>query len=978
MSGRESNHQDTQIAHKETEMMMTPKTTEAGHRPRAAWLPRSPLGILVATMLLMAPAASAATPFEITSFDGIALQAGGAAATQAGSRPFTASTSFSLRTVVTPTGQTLASESFKDGTVELPPGLVGNPQAAPTCKEAQIQGLYNKTEPECPIGSQVGVISFHQDGLVPGNRYQPLYLMQAPQGTAAELAFFFQGTIIHLGARVRTGKDYGVTVESLNAANTLPLDSVTVTAWGVPADPSHDGDRGFSAGGTEGPVGLSCASPETTAACSHSSSAPPKPFFTLPTSCVGPVRTTLKATSWEGSSAEASFLSHDTTPNPVGGTGCETLDFSPTLEVKPTANTADSPTGLDVKLVIPQKETCLPGLPVNCENAEANLKRATVTLPPGLVVNPSSANGLGACAPIQIDLYGEGPAACPPASRLGSVEVETPLLDHPVSGSVYIAIPHDNPFGSLLALYLVVEDPLSGVIVKLAGKVQADSKTGQLTTTFGENPQLPFEDFKLHFFGGVGAALRTQSICGEYSTTAELGSWAQPEVPVRASSAYMIEHGAGGGSCPASPQAAANSPAFEAGTVSPTAGAYSPLVVNLRRQDGSQQFSSLTLTPPTGLLGKLAGIPYCPDSALTQAAAKSGREEEAHPSCPSSSYVGSVTAAAGAGPTPYYAPGRAYLTGPYKGAPLSLTIVTPAVAGPFDLGTVVVRVALYIDPESAKIKATSDPIPSILQGIPLDVRSVQVRMDRPDFTLNPTSCEPTTFSGQLESTLGQTAALSNRFQVGECGRLKFAPKLGIRLSGGVQRGDYQKLRATVNYPEGSGYANIARASVALPHSEFLAQEHIRTICTRVQFAAEQCPADSVYGHARAFTPLLDQPLEGPVYLRSSSNPLPDLVADLHGQIHVALVGRIDSKHGGIRTTFESAPDAPVSKFVLNMLGGQKSLLVNSRNICRQKNRATADFNAYNGKVQDLRPVLNPQCGQPHKHKKSRRGRRVAR
>jgi hypothetical protein len=313
----------------------------------------------------------------------------------------------------------------------------------------------------------------------------------------------------------------------------------------------------------------------------------------------------------------------------------------------------------------------------------------------------------------------------------------------------------------------------------------------------------------------------------------------------------------------------------------------------------------------------------------------------------------------------YVKTGKAYLAGPYKGAPFSLAIVTPALAGPFDLGNVVVRNALYVNPETVQITAKSDPIPTILQGIPLDVRDIRVNVDRPGFTLNPTNCEPMAITAQVTGASGAVANLSNRFQVGECAALGFKPKLKIQLHGGTRRAAYQRLTATVTAKPGE--ANIARAAVTLPHSEFLAQEHIRTVCTRVQFAADNCPKGSIYGKARAVTPLLDEPLEGPVYLRSSDNPLPDLVVALKGPesqpIEVELAGRTDSVHGGIRNTFDVVPDAPVSKFTLQLFGGKKSLIVNSRDLCQgPKQRATVRFSGHNGMVRDFRPVVKNDCG----------------
>jgi hypothetical protein len=949
---------------------------------------------LVGALLIAAPAS--AVPFEIISFDGNALQSNGDPATQAASHPATASTTFSFSTVTAADGSRLPAEELKDAVVDLPPGLVGNPQAVAQCTDEELSP-HSQSHPGtlCPVGSQVGGITLWEDGRPSGNVERisaSLFNMTAPKGTPARLGFVVANATFHIVAKLRTGGDYGVTVMSRNAPGTVPFERVDVEVWGVPADPSHDKDRGQGAGGTDCYVVSEPKAGEPHRfACENPDPLPPVPFFTLPTACEGPVTTTLTATSWTGSSDTKSFLSHDNStpiPNPIGADGCSAVHFSPTLEARPATSAADSPTGLDVKLHIPQNNAPLPIIPPANPNdpeelptldyshsplAEAHLHKAVVTLPEGLVVNPSGANGLGACSSSQIDLHSEGPAHCPDASKVGRVDVETPLLDHPLSGAVYVATPHDNPFDSLLAIYIVVEDPQTGVIVKLAGQVEPDPVTGRLKTTFADNPQLPFEDFLLHFFGGATAALRTPAVCGKYSTTSELTPWSAPESgpPAEPLDDFAINQGPGGSGCATSPLARPNAPSFEAGTVSPLGGAYTPFVISLRREDGSQEFSALTVKPPPGLVGKLAGIPYCPESALVAAAAKSGREEQASPSCPAASQVGTVSVGAGAGPAPYYAGGKAYLTGPYKGAPLSLAIVTPATAGPFDLGTVVVRTALYVDPETAQITAVSDPIPHILQGIVLDVRSVVVKVDRPEFTLNPTSCNPMAIGGQLVSTLNQAATLAGRFQAAECGRLKFAPKLSLRLRGKTGRGGHPALRAALRMPAGG--ANIAGASVALPHSEFLDQAHIRTICTRVQFAVNACPAGAVYGRARALSPLLDHPLEGPVYLRSSDNPLPDLVADLNGQIHIVLDGRIDSVRGGIRNTFETVPDAPVSKFVLEMQGGAKGLLVNSRNICRQANRAVVQFDAQNGKIADSRPALKAQCG-----KKPRRGKHLRR
>jgi hypothetical protein len=893
----------------------------------------------------------------------------GKPATGADSHPYQYTTSFAANVNPAPPGSAFpvvpAEGDLKEIEVALPPGLVGNPTAAKTCTAQQFNTLHGAVSEsggsyspnECPAASAVGLAVVEQlEGL--GTTIKaPIYNLVPPKGMPAQLGFQIVGAPFYINTRLRSEGDYGVTASVHNVTQAKRVTAARFTIWGTPWEESHDPLRG------------QCA--EVGALCPAQGGTPTRPFLRLPSSCEGALATTMSFDTWAkpGALIEETF----TEAAPVD---CELPPFDPEVEAKPTTNVADAPSGLHFNLHLPQKANEDPeGL------GEADLRDATVTLPKGLLVNPSSADGLDGCSASEIGLttpvgqsaahFSAEPPQCPDASKLGRVEVNTPLLDHPLPGSVYLANPHENPFNSLIAIYIAVSDPRTGVVVKLAGHVQPDPLTGQLTTTVKDNPQAPFEDFTLDFFEGARAPLRTPATCGTHTTTTSLKPWTSPAFGPNAtpSDSFQITQGAARGGCPDSPSGQANAPDFEAGTAAPVAGAFSPFLLHLARADGSQEIKGLDLTLPPGLTGKLAGLSYCSDAALAGAAAKSGKAEQASPSCPATSELGTVTVAAGAGPAPYRAGGKAYLAGPYKGAPLSMAVITPAVAGPFDLGTVVVRAALHVDPETARIHAVSDPIPTILEGIPLDVRSIDLRVSRDQFTLNPTSCEPFAFSGQALSVLNQAATLNSRFQVGGCQDLAFKPKLSLRLKGGIKRADHPQLTATLRMPPGG--ANIAEASVALPRSVFLDQANIRTICTRVQFAASACPKGAVYGYAKAWTPLLDQPLQGPVYLRSSDNLLPDLVADLNGQIHVVLHGRTDSIRGGIRNTFEGVPDAPASKFVLSLRGGKRGLLVNSRNICKGKNRATAKFTAQSGKVSELRPVLEAKC----RGKKSRHGGR---
>jgi hypothetical protein len=366
------------------------------------------------------------------------------------------------------------------------------------------------------------------------------------------------------------------------------------------------------------------------------------------------------------------------------------------------------------------------------------------------------------------------------------------------------------------------------------------------------------------------------------------------------------------------------------------------------------------VTLPEGLTGNLSGLLYCPAVNLEVAAQKSGYQESVDPSCPDVSRIGAATTSSGSGPSPISLGGAAYLAGPYKGAPLSMAVITPARSGPFDLGTVVVRVALFVDPETAEINAVSDPIPDVFGGVKLDLRSIDVDVDRPKFMRNGTDCsEAMATRGSIKGGGANPAdpaafssyAVSSYYRPAQCKRLGFKPKLFTRLFGGknvTQRAKHPSLRAIVEAREGD--ANVERTALVMPRALFLDQGNIRTVCTRVQLAADDCPKAAIYGHARARTPLLDGVLRGPVYLVSSDNELPDLLVDLRGQVDVRLRGVISSVRGGLKTVFRKTPDVPVSKFILRMQGGRKKgLLVNSRNLCKANLDAFLNMEAQNSR-----------------------------
>ncbi len=525
--------------------------------------------------------------------------------------------------------------------------------------------------------------------------------------------------------------------------------------------------------------------------------------------------------------------------------------------------------------------------------------------------------------------------------------------------------------------------PRYGVDVRLIGNVRADPVTGQLTTTFAETPQVPFTSFELDFDDGPKAVLSSSPTCGPNLASGEMTPWSgNPEATPGAS--IVFTNAPGGGPCAKTLAERPFAPAFEARPEGTKAGAFSPVSFKIARSDGQQELKGVDVTLAPGMTGKLAGITYCPESAIAAAGANAGNSEKAAASCPSQSLVGSATIASGTGPAPIQIGGKVFLSGPYRGAPLSLAVLTPATAGPFDLGTAVVRVALFVDPETARIRAVSDPIPNVFGGAQLSIRSVDVEIDRKDFTLNPTSCGPLASSGVLNGggadptnpAAFSAFPVSTPFQTSECGALDFEPKLFTRLFGGkktTKRSGHPKFRAVLLAR--SGDANISRAALTLPHSQFLDQSHIRTICTRVQLAANACPQAAIYGYARAQTPLLDDELAGPVYLTSSSNPLPDLLVDLRGQVNVRLRGVIDSSKARIRNVFSSLPDVPVSKFVLTMKGGRRGLLENSRDLCAQRSFSFLNFKAQNGKQLRKKrlPLRVPACRHGKKQQKQPRG-----
>jgi len=942
------------------------------------------------TVTSVAPIHVAAAPpgFGIAAFDALPFVEGGEASTRAGAHPAGLAVALGFNTHEDTEFPTFATgtpvEPFKDAFTELPAGFIANPAAVESCTAAELahaEGQQGK--PLCPSGSQVGTARISMNNGSPRQAlFGPVavYSLDPPVGSPARLGMNVGGVLIVIDAALRGNDGYRIEVGSKDASEAFSIGGVEFDFWGTPASPTHEIDRSCPGESPTYAGGPPCPSTVTAE----------NAFFRNPTSCQDPgegVSWDMHADSWLHPGAfradgtpelsdtnwkSLSIRSHNAPGYPyapsewgpeAGFEQCEAEPFNPRLEGGPPAGTAaGEPSSFSFDLKMPQQ-----GLEEPEAISESDLRKTVVTLPAGVRLNPASADGLASCTPAQVALatpvgqadahFRTEQAACPESSKIGTLKIKTPLLDHEIPGAVYLAQPEQNPFGSLIALYLVAKDPVSGVDLVLPGRVDLDPATGQITTTFDNNPQLPFEDLRLELKSGPRAALRAPSDCGAYAIKSIFTGWSGKSV--EGESTFAISEGC---------TSHAFDPKLDAGTQNPLAGTTSPFNLRLSREDGTQELSGLAATLPPGLTGYLKGIPYCPDSALASVSSMEGTgvAQEQSPSCPAASRLGRVTVGAGAGPDPFFtSSGRAYLAGPYKGAPLSLAVVAPAVAGPFDLGSVVVRNALRVNPETAQITAVTDPLPSILHGIPLDLRDVRVELDRPHFTLNPTSCEPMEITSLITSTQGQAASPSDRFQVAGCDRLAFKPKLSIHLKGKTKRSGHPGLRATLTMPA-SGSANIARATVSLPHSEFLDNAHIRGVCTRVQYAeggggGAACPKGSVYGHAVAYSPLLGAPLEGNLYLRSNGGErtLPDLVASLNGQIHVDLVGYVDSnkRTGGLRTSFATVPDAPVEKFVLAMPAGRRSLLENSTGICRGTHRAIVQVDAHNGKLAGSRVKL---------------------
>lgn len=844
---------------------------------------------------------------------------------QAAGHPVAGGTDFEVNTggLGTPEG------TLQQVRVDLPEGLNVNPQATPQCAKATFEANPADCGP-----SKVGVsVVYSITSLLPLPLEFPVYNLVPDQGHPALFGFNANVALlgidedVYLQADIDWSGDFheGFTIQ-------------------VPANPPLVRNR-LVFEGTKG-----------------------NSFITLPSPCNGDTTTILTLTSAEGpTDTEA------TTPagpgNPVPIDGCEKVPFEPDFEATAGAVT-DSPAAVSATLKVPQSS------PDNAmEINSSTIKRAAVSLPVGLGLNPAGAEPLAFCKDAQFpDGEGQrGAISCPAKSQIGTVSIQTPVLPKDsLPGKVFLAEQksRDPESGQLYRIFINAVSERYGVDVRLQGNIKADAKTGRLTAIVNDAPQVTFSEFTLNFEGGEQAPLTSPPICGPNPTGGSVTPWsgnadAHPSSPVTLSKAP------GGGPCAKTMAERPFSPGFKASPGTDKVKTYTNFTASFSRPQGQQELKLVDITLPPGATAKLKGVPYCKPGEIADAEQRSGEAERKNPSCDKDSRVGVAKVSAGTGSKPLQIDGDVYLAGPYKGAPLSLVVVTPAVAGPFDLGNVVVRVALNLGPETARINPVA-LIPDVFGGAKLDIRSIFVNVNRKEFALTGTNCrkvatEGIVGGGGADPTNPATFSafkVSEPFQANGCKKLKFKPKLKLRLFGKTFRNKNPRLRAALTTRPGD--ANIKRASVALPNAIILDQANLANICTRAQFAAEQCPKKSVYGKARAFTPLLGKPLEGPVYLRSSNNTLPDLVAHLQGQVTIDLVGRIDSYKGGIRTTYDTVPDVPVTKFVLTLPGGKHGLLVNSENLCKKAIRATVKIKGQNGKKANSKPKMRTPCGKKGK------------
>ena len=853
-----------------------------------------------------------------------------------------------------PSGDTF--NDVKTTIAKLPAGFTGSNTAVPACPPADLLAQVVEKGSECPADTQVGTVSFDLTlEKTPVHVTFPVYNMEVTSfGVAAELGFnaIVFSQILSIDVR---SDDLGLNAVVPDIENIGEIHNTSLTVWGVPAAHEHDAERGRQ-----------CYPEPTTSTnlvCKgggESAGIPPKPFLRMPTSCSGAsLKVFLEAEAWE----EPGLLSTATAEMPPV-IECERVPFSPSIELQPTTQSAESPSGLNATLVVPQ----------SWEHPEtistSDLKDARVALPRGVTINPSSGSGLAACTPQEYaseTAFSAPGSGCPPESKIGSIEIETPILAEKINGAIYVATPFDNPFDSLLSLYIVAKAPPRGVIVKVAGQVELDKTTGQVVTTFDNNPQQPFSRFTLKFRPGGTAPLVSPPSCGRYRAEASLTPWSTPATPRSLLSSFEVTKGVHEGPCPPG-GVPPFGPQVVSGVQNNDAGSYSPFYLRLIREDGEQEITKFSTILPPGLTGNLTGIPFCTEAQIEAARVASGKQELDEPSCPAASEIGHTVVGAGVGTVLAQTPGKVYLAGPYHGAPLSIVSITSATVGPFDLGTVVIRFALRVNPTTAQVEVDSngsDPIPHIIDGIVVHVRDIRVYIDRKNFIIGPTNCarksivDVVTGAGaDFTNPADQVpVSVSTPFQAADCSSLAFKPRFAVSTSAKTSRQNGAGLVATVESPHtpAGTQANIARVKVELPRQLPSRLSTLQRACPAKIFEVNPagCPSGSIVGTARATTPVVPEPLVGPAYFVShGGEQFPSLIMVIQGYgITVKLVGTtFISKAGVTSSTFETVPDVPVGTFQLSLPEGPDSALAANHNLCTSNLRMPTELIGQNGDV----------------------------
>jgi hypothetical protein len=891
------------------------------------------LAAAVALVLLAASPAAATQTIESFSTTSSTSQAGGHPDLQ---------TSFALDSPGEP-------EAAENVTLETPEGVFGNPQAIDQCSAVDF------AQEACAPSTQAGLITVYAK--YGGDPHAllgtaPVYDLEPGADQTALFAVIVPtlGIPIQIPVGVRTSSDYGLSFTVSEITQTTPLSAADLTFWGFPADESHDAQR-FPKGSPGRPAG--CAGVADTSCLGGPTpvNITVQPLIENPTTCSGqPLPTTLKVQTYQDPGHVSTAQS-----NYAAITGCEKELFKPLLNVRPTTTEADSASGLDVTINDQQF--------LGRAASPSELRAVTIALAPGLTINPDAADGQSACSDNQANFDSEAPAACPDQAKIGTVAITSPALAGPLEGSIYFGEPKP---GDQYRLIMAVDG--FGIHAKLVGRFTPDPGTGQITAHFDDLPQVPFDQLDIHLFASDRGLIATPTTCTVRASEGIFYPWNAALPYVESSPFFSIDSGPGGSPCPG--QVRTFRPRLVAGTSNTVGGAFSGFSLQLDRDDGDQFLGDLNFTMPPGLIGSLRGIPYCPEGAIAAAAGAPGRTEQAAPSCPSASQIGTSNVAAGPGSHPFHAVGRMYLAAPFKGAPLSLVAVTPALAGPYDYGTVVVRVAVHVDPLDAHVTAVSDTVPSIIGGVPIRMRSIRVSIDRPNFMINPTNCSVFSIASQGVGDEGTIADFSSYFHADNCASLPFKPKMTVRQTGGSKRSKNPTLTFDLNTRGGD--ANVKTLAVTLPSAFEIDQTHLGNLCTEKELAATDCAGKQQIGTASTQTPLLSDPLSGPVYAVSGSGGLPKLAFILNGQVDLVPRAETRSVGGDLATTVPVVPDAPIGHFHLVIFGGKHGYLANTRNLCAARPVIKVGYEGQNLKKTSEKVKVKTHCSSKGRKDKRQR------